>query len=66
MDSEAIQETARRINERLKKEPENKALKKAQKAIERDLPRMQKYEHQEELLENQRSYSKTDTDATCE
>jgi hypothetical protein len=65
IDSEAIQETAKRINERLKKEPENKALKKAQKAIERDyLPRMQKYEHQEELLENRRSYSKTDTDAT--
>lgn len=65
IDSEAIKETAKRINERLKKEPENRELKKAQKAIEKDyLPRMQKYEHQEEVLEKRRSYSKTDTDAT--
>ncbi|MGI6633897.1 MAG: IS1182 family transposase [Christensenellales bacterium] len=65
IDSDAIQETANRINERLKKEPANKALKKAQKAIERDyLPRMQKYEQQEAVLEKRRSYSKTDTDAT--
>ena len=49
----------------LEKEPANKALKKAQKAIERDyLPRMQKYEQQEAVLEKRRSYSKTDTDAT--
>lgn len=65
IDSKAIEETAKRINERLKQEPENKALKKVQKAIERDyLPRMQKYEQQEEVLENRRSYSKTDIDAT--
>lgn len=65
IDSEAIKETAKRINERLKKEPENRELKKAQKAIEKDyLPRMQKYEQQEEVLEKRRSYSKTDTDAT--
>lgn len=65
IDSEAIKETAKRINERLKKEPENRELKKAQKAIENDYqPRMQKYEHQEEVLEKRRSYSKTDTDAT--
>ena len=65
IDSEAIRETARRINERLKKEPDNKELKKSQKAITGDyLPRMEKYEQQEELLEQRRSYSKTDTDAT--
>ncbi|MGI6654835.1 MAG: transposase [Christensenellales bacterium] len=65
IDSDAIQETANRINERLKKEPANQALKKAQKAIERDyLPRMQKYEQQEAVLEKRRNYSKTDTDAT--
>lgn len=65
IDSEAIREAAKRINERLKKDPENRDLKQAQKAIARDyLPRMEKYEQQEELLEQRRSYSKTDTDAT--
>ena len=33
--------------------------------IEKDyLPRMEKYEKQEEILQERRSYSKTDTDAT--
>ncbi len=59
IDSKAIEETAKRINERLKHEPGNKALKKARKAIEGDyLPRMQKYEHQEEVLEKRRSQAR--------
>lgn len=65
IDSEAIREAASRIDERLAGNPDDKALKKAKKAIEKDyLPRMEKYEKQEEILEERRSYSKTDTDAT--
>jgi len=65
INSEAIAKFAEKINERLSKHPENKPLKKAKKAIEKDyLPRMEKYENQLEILEERKSYSKTDTDAT--
>ena len=65
IDSEAIQRAAERINERLKKKPDDKQLKKAQRSIENDyLPRMEKYEEQERILKKRRSYSKTDQDAT--
>lgn len=65
IDSEAIREAAVKIDERLKESPNDKELKKAKRAIEKDyLPRMEKYEKQEEILEERRSYSKTDTDAT--
>jgi transposase len=65
IDSQAIRNAAARIDERLSREPDNKALKKARKAIEKDyLPRMEKYEKQEEILAERRSYSKTDKDAT--
>ena len=64
IDSEALNETVRRINERLEKQPDKK-LKKAKKIIEKDyLPRMEKYEQQLEILEERNSYSKTDHDAT--
>ncbi len=63
--SESIREAAAKIDERLEAEPKNKELKKVKKAIEKDyLPRMEKYEEQEEILEERKSYSKTDTDAT--
>ena len=65
INSEAIEKFAEKIDERLSENPDNKPLKKAKKAIETDyLPRMKKYENQMELLEERRSYSKTDTDAT--
>ncbi len=65
IDSEATRQAAEQINERLKESPSDKALKHAQKVIARDyLPRMLKYEGQEEILKNRRSYSKTDTEAT--
>jgi len=65
IDSEAIDEYVKIIDERLSQSPDNKPLKKAKKAIEDDyLPRMKKYENQIEILEERRSYSKTDTDAT--
>ena len=65
IDSEAIRKAAKQIDERLKENPTDKILKRAQKAIAKDyLPRMLKYERQEEILKNRRSYSKTDTEAT--
>ena len=65
INSESIREAAAKIDERLSANPTDKELKKAKKAIEKDyLPRMEKYEKQEEILEERRSYSKTDTDAT--
>jgi transposase len=65
IDSEAIEEAARRINERLNKKPKDKDLKDAAKAIEKDyLPRMKKYEEQQVIFGSRNSFSKTDTDAT--
>lgn len=72
IDSGAIEEAVRKIDERLAKksgeakaDAETKKLKKARKTLTKDyLPRMQKYEHQEAILEERNSYSKTDQDAT--
>lgn len=65
IDSKAIEAAVKRIDERLAANPEDKKLKKAKQAMETDyLPRMKKYEQQEELLAERNSYSKTDTDAT--
>jgi transposase len=62
---EDIRNAAEKINERLKKNPEDKDLKKASKAFEEDyIPRMEKYEAAQNLFEGRKSYSKTDTDAT--
>jgi len=64
--SSDIEEVARRINQRLKKSPKDKNLKKAAKKIESDyLPRLKKYEDQIAMCgEGRYSYAKTDTDAT--
>lgn len=65
IDSKAIEEAVKRIDEKLAEKPADKLLKKAKKTIENDyLPRMKKYEQQEEILEERNSYSKTDTSAT--
>ena len=65
INSESIKEYAKKIDERLAEMPKNKELKKAKKAIESDyLPRMEKYEGQLEILDERKSYSKTDHDAT--
>jgi Transposase and inactivated derivatives len=72
IDSGAIKEAVRKIDERLAKktkeekaDAETKRLKKARKKLEKDyLPRMQKYEDQLSILEERNSYSKTDHDAT--
>jgi transposase len=65
INSESIREAAQKINDKLSENPADKELKKAKKAVEKDyLPRMEKYERQEEILEGRKSYSKTDKDAT--
>jgi transposase len=64
IDSEAIAQTVRKIDEKLAIKPDKK-LQKAKKILEKDyLPRMEKYEKQEEILDKRNSYSKTDHDAT--
>jgi len=65
IDTEKLKEAARKINERLKQKPEDKGLKKAKKKLESDfIPRMEKYEHYERVLEGRNNFCKTDTDAT--
>jgi transposase len=70
--AEQLERTAREMEERLaektkKKEyPQGrKGLKKAVKKIKKDLlPRLKKYEQQQEILGERNSFSKTDEDAT--
>ena len=65
IDSKAIEEAVKRIDAKLTDNPADEKLQKAKKIIEKDyLPRMKKYEQQEELLADRNSYSKTDTAAT--
>lgn len=62
---EKVKEKMAELNERLKQRPEDKALKKAVKTLGKDyLPRLEKYEEQERLLDGRNSYSKTDPDAS--
>src|SRR3970282_2279316 len=52
-------------NERLRQQTGNKPLKQAVKKLEKDyLPRLEKYEEQERLLDGRSSYSRTAPDAT--
>lgn len=63
--SKQIEATVKQVEERLEKDPKNKALKKTVKKLKNDLlPRKQKYENQKEIFKDRNSYSKTDTDAT--
>lgn len=65
IDSEKLKEVAEKINQKLKKDPKNKTLKKAKRNLENDfIPRQEKYEEQEKTFQGRNSYSKTDTDAT--
>jgi transposase len=65
IDSEELKKAAHRINEKLKKEPKNKKLKKAKRDLEKDyIPREEKYEQQAKKFKGRNSYSKTDEDAT--
>jgi transposase len=65
INSTSIKEAVKEIDRRLVEKPDDKQLKKVKRIIEKDyLPRMEKYEEQETILEERKSYSKTDKDAT--
>lgn len=65
INSESIKKAVAKIDQQLETNADNKKLKKAKKIIEQDyLPRMEKYEEQEKILNERKSYSKTDHDAT--
>jgi len=65
IDVEKLKEAARKINERLRQQPEEKELKTAKKKLESDfIPRLEKYEKYEKIFKGRNSFCKTDTDAT--
>ena len=65
IDAEKLKEAAKKINERLKENPEDKELKKAKAKLEKDyIPRMEKYEGYEAIFEGRNNFCKTDSDAT--
>ena len=65
IDSQRLKEKIDELNERLRQGCEDKDLKKAVRKMEKDyLPRLEKYEQQEEKLAGRNSYSKTDEEAT--
>lgn len=60
-----IAEVARRINERLRARPKDRALRRAKRKVDSDyLPRMERYERDLADMGERRSLSKTDRDAT--
>jgi transposase/ribosomal protein S15P/S13E len=65
IDSQRLKGKIDQLNERLRKKPKDKPLKKALRKLEKDyLPRLEKYEEQEKKLAGRNSYSKTDEEAT--
>jgi len=65
IDAGKLQKKVTELNQTLKKQPQNKLLKKVVRQIEKDaLPRMQKYEEQERVLAGRNSYSRSDPDAS--
>lgn len=65
INAEELKKAAERINEKLRKAPKNKQLKKAKRVLEKDfILREEKYEQQEQKFKGRNSYSKTDEDAT--
>lgn len=65
IDAKKLDELVKKLDEKLSKNPKDKDIKKAVKLINKDyLPRLKKYEEQEDILKERNSYSKTDNDAT--
>jgi len=61
INAEELKEVAERINEKLNQDPKNRQLKKAKQLLEKEyIPRQEKYEEQEQKLNGQNSFSKTD------
>jgi transposase len=65
MNSKQVQKKVDELNAELKKQSEDKVLKKAVKKLEKEhLPRLKKYEEQEKVLAGRNSYARTDPDAS--
>lgn len=63
--AKALKETIEALNKRLREKGGSKQSRAALKQLEKDcLPRLEKYEEQERILDGRKSYSKTDPDAT--
>ena len=63
--AEKVRQKVDEINQRLRETPEDRSLKKAVQTLEeKHLPRLEKYEKQERLLDGRNSYSKTDPEAS--
>ncbi|MFM9277391.1 IS1182 family transposase [Paenibacillus jiagnxiensis] len=63
--SEKLESAVQQLEARLQEKPKDKPLKKAVRVLRKNLlPRMQKYETQQQILGSRNSYSKTDPDAT--
>ncbi|QKS48779.1 IS1182 family transposase (plasmid) [Paenibacillus cellulosilyticus] len=63
--SKKLDEAIERLEAKLQERPKDKPLKKTVRILRKDLlPRLQKYEYQQEVLGDRNSYSKTDKDAT--
>jgi hypothetical protein len=63
--SEKLENAVKQLEVQLQEKPKNKPLKKTVRALRKDLlPRLQKYEVQQEILGDRNSFSKTDSDAT--
>jgi hypothetical protein len=70
LNSTELKERMEKLNQRLREKgqtkPESKASRKAMRKLEKDcLPRLERYEHQAEVLGERSSYAKTDPDASC-
>jgi len=63
IDSKALKERLDRINQKLKS-PKKSIAKQLDKLAQEDLPKLEKYEMQLQVLGERNSYSKTDPDAT--
>ena len=65
IDTDKIEKKMRELNEHLRKDPKDKKLSKALRKLEKEcLPKLKKYEEQEQKLGERNSYSRTDEDAT--
>jgi transposase len=65
IDADKLEKRIGELNERLRRDPQDKRMAKAVRKLEREyLPRQKKYEEQEQKLRGRNSYAKTDEDAT--
>ncbi len=63
--AEKVKKKVEELNQGLREKPADRSLKKAVKKLEQEhLPRLQKYEEQERVLNGRNSYSKTDPEAS--